>query len=353
MTGMIGLLTLIFVLGGGAVSALDWVGVCTESCAEASMYRIFGFPLPPLGVAYFAMCAAAWLLRRRHLLFLTALAGLLFGGLGAELYFTWIQWQVIGHWCLMCVIIACCVAGACATFLIEYFSGTMTTTMTMTILSINERKSLMKRPYVYAALAFFALSLFGGFGTATVGLKKPDAIAAAITPETLAFGLQNKNKAVYFISDWFCSACRMAEPEIIKGAQAAMKQATVFFVDYPIHRETLNYIPFNIAFMAAEKDKYLKIREALGELSIKTKAPTPEEVQAAVSPLGVRYVPLDFSDVFSGTQFQMSVVQHFKPAGTPEVVVTDSVTGKTIRLSGAKEITSEKIIKAISDVSAK
>ena len=211
----------------------------------------------------------------------------------------------------------------------------------------------MKRPYVYAALAFFALSLFGGFGTATVGLKKPDAIAAAITPETLAFGLQNKNKAVYFISDWFCSACRMAEPEIIKGAQAAMKQATVFFVDYPIHRETLNYIPFNIAFMAAEKEKYLKIREALGALSLTTKAPTPEEVQAAVSPLGVRYIPLDFSDVFAGTQFQMSIVQQYKPAGTPEVIVTDFVTGKTIRLSGVKGITSEKIIQAISDVSAK
>lgn len=339
------LLTLVFILIGGAVSALDWAGACTESCAEASLYRIFGFSLPPLGVAYFAMCAVAWLIRRRHPLFRLALAGLLFGGLGAELYFTWIQWQVIGHWCLMCVIIACCVAGACATFLTEYFSDKTN------IISADERKPLMKRSFVHVALILFAL--FAGFGTATVGLKKPDAAAASITPETLAFGLPNSSKTVYFISDWFCPACRRAEPEIIKGALAAVKQAKVFFVDYPVHRETMNYIPFNIAFMAAEKEKYLKIREVLGALSLKTKAPTPEEVQAAVAPLGVRYVPLDFSDVFSGTQFQMSIMQQFKPSGTPEVIVNDSITGKTVRLSGVTEITSEKIIQAISEVSAK
>ena len=342
---MTGVLTLVFILAGGTVSTLDWVGMCTESCAEASLYRFFGFPVPPLGVAYFTMCVGAWFLRRRHLLFLAAMAGLLFGGLGAELRLTWIQWKIIGHWCPMCVIIACCVIGACATFLIEYFSNTMT------ILSSCERKSLMKRSYVH--VAFVLLALFSGFGTATVGLKKPDALAAAVTPETLSFGLSSSSKTVYFISDWFCPACRLAEPEIIKGAQAAMKHAQVYFVDYPIHRETLNYIPFNISFMAAEKDKYLKIREALSALSLKTKAPTPEDVQAAVSPLGVRYVPLDFSDVFAGTQFQMSVVQQFKPPGTPEVVITDSITGKTTRLSGVKEITSERILQAISEVSAK
>ena len=342
---MQGLLTLVFILAGGATSLLDWVGVCTESCAEASLYRIFGFPIPPFGVAYFTMCAIAWFIRRRHPLLRVGLACLLFGGFGAEFRFTWIQWQIIGHWCQMCLIIACCVAGACATFLMEYFSDIKT------IFSCCERKTFMNRSYVHAALVLFVL--FAGFGTATVGIKKPDAFAATITPETLAFGLSGSSKTVYFISDWFCPACRSVEPEIIKSAQAAMKQAKVFFVDYPVHRETLNYIPFNIAFMAAEKQKYLKIREALGDLTLKTKTPTPEDVQAAVSPLGVRYVPLDFSDVLSGTQFHMSIVQEFKPAGTPEVVVTDTATGKTVRLSGTKEITSEKIIRAISEVSAK
>ena len=342
---MTGLLALVFILAGGTVSAFDWVGVCTESCAEASLYRLFGLLLPPFGVAFFSLCAIAWFVRHRHWIFRVALAGLLFGGLGAELYFTWIQWHVIGRWCLMCVAIACCVAGACAAFLLEHFSKTTTAFFS------NERNSLMKRSSVHAA--FVILALLTGFGTATVGLKKPDALAAGLTPETLVFGSANSSKTVYIISDWFCPACRIAEPEIINGARAAMKQAKVFFVDYPIHRETLNYVPFNLAFMAAEKEKYLKIREVLGNLSNKTKDPTQEEVQAAVSPLGVRYVPLGFADVLAGTQFQMAVVQNFKPSGTPAVIIVDSKTEKTIRLNGSQEITAERILKALSEVSVK
>ena len=346
---IIAALMLLFILGGLTTSLLDWFGTCTDACAEASLYRLFGLPMPPFGAAYFTMCAGAWFLRRLHPVFLMALAGLLFGGFGAELYFTWVQWKIIGHWCPICVIIAFCVGGACSMFLLEYYFSTST------ILSDFERKYPMKLPikfpYVYAALVFFAISLFGGLGTATLGLKKPDAIAAAITKETLAFGQINSSRTVYFISDWFCNACRTVEPEIVKGAQEAMKQAKVFFVDYPVHRETMNYVPFNISFMANEKEKYLKIREALGELTLKTKNPTPEEVRAAVAPLGVTYVPLDYTDVFGGTQVQMSIVQQLKPSGTPEVVIVDSLTGKTVRLKGIREITSESIIQAISEVS--
>ena len=145
----------------------------------------------------------------------------------------------------------------------------------------------------------------------------------------LAFGPADSSREVYIVSDWFCPACRVAEPEILNGARLAMKQAKVIFVDYPIHQETLNYIPYNLSFMAREKEKYLQIREALAALSQKTKEPTPEDVQAAVSPLGVKYVPLSFADVLAGTQFQMSIVQKYKPTGTPQVIVTDSRTGKT------------------------
>jgi len=75
------------IAAGWVVSALDWAGACTESCAEASFYRLFGMPLPPLGVVYFAACGIACLLRRRHGFFRMTLAVLLFGGGGAELVF--------------------------------------------------------------------------------------------------------------------------------------------------------------------------------------------------------------------------------------------------------------------------
>lgn len=209
----------------------------------------------------------------------------------------------------------------------------------------------MKRFAVHGLLVLLALLV--GLGTSAFGLTKPDAFASDLTPAMLAFGPADSSREVYIVSDWFCPACRAAEPEILKGAGLAMKQAKVFFVDFPIHRETLNYIPYNLSFMAREKGKYLQIREALAVLAGKTKEPTAEDVQAAVSPLGVKYVPLSFADVLAGTQYQMSVVQKHKVSGTPEVVVTDSRTGKVRKLSGSKEITSENILRAMEEVSEK
>ena len=336
---------LLFLSAGLALSLLDWVGVCTEACAETSLYRFFGLPIPPLGAAYFTLSGAARLAARRHPFFRTALAVLLAGGLGAEAVFTWIQAAVIGRWCPMCVGVAACVAACSACIAIEHFSGTDA------ILLEKEREPSMNRPAVHAALLL--LAFLAGLGTAALGIKKPDAFASGLTPETLSFGPANSGVEVYIVSDWFCPACRVAEPEIVKGARLAMKQAKVVFVDYPIHRETLNYIPYNLSFMAREKEKYLQIREALADLSRKSKEPSPEDVQTAVAPIGVKYVPLSFADVLSGTQYQMSIVQKYKIQGTPQVVVTDARTGRTKLLNGSKEITSESIVRSIAEVSGK
>lgn len=338
-------LPMFFFAAGLVISALDWGGVCAEACAETSLYRLFGLPLPPLGVAYFALCGAARLADRRHPVFRAALAVLLFGGLGAETVFTWIQKFVIGRWCPMCVGIAVCVAAGCILILREHFSGKNR------ILFQKERESFMKRNAVHAAMVL--LAFLAGLGAAAVGLEKPDAYAAGLTPEMLSFGPADSSREVYIVSDWFCPACRVAEPEILKGARLAMKQAKVIFVDYPIHKETLNYIPYNLSFMTREKEKYLQIREALSALSMKTKEPSPEDVQAAVSPLGVKYVPLNFADVLAGTQYQIFIVQKFGVKGTPQIIVTDSRTGKTKSLNGSTEISSEAILRSIAEVSGK
>jgi len=336
---------LVPIAAGLVVSALDWAGVCTESCAEASFYRLFGMPLPPLGVAYFTACGIACLLRRRYDFFRLALAVLLFGGLGAELVFTWIQKYVIGHWCPMCVGVAFCVATACVILAYEYLAGTSGP------ISEGERKFDMKRFPVHVALVLLALTV--GLGTSALGLKKADAFAGGLTPEMMALGAADSSLEVYVISDWFCPACRVAEPEILKGADLAMKRAKVVFVDYPIHKETLNYIPYNLSLMVREKGKYLQVREALAVLAKRTKEPKVEEVQSVVAPLDVKYVPLDFADVVAGMQYQMSVVQKFKVNGTPAVVVTDAGTGKVKLLYGSNEITSENILKAMGEVSGK
>lgn len=336
---------LLFIAAGLALSITDWAGVCTEACAETSLYRFFGLPVPPLGAAYFALAGAARLAGRRHRFFRAALAVLLAGGLGAEAVFTWIQAAVIGGWCPICVGVAACVAACSAFIAFEHFSRTDA------ILLEKEREPSMKRSALHAALLL--LAFLAGLGTAALGIRKPDALAAGLTPETLSFGPANSGVEMFIVSDWFCPACRVAEPEIVKGARLAMKQAKVVFVDYPIHRETLNFIPYNLSFMSREKEKYLQIREALAELSRKTREPAPEDVQAAVAPIGVKYVPLSFADVLSGTQYQMSIVQKYKVQGTPLVVVVDTRTGRTKMLSGSKEITAESIVRSIAEVSGK
>ncbi|MBS1243573.1 MAG: Uncharacterized protein H6R41_110, partial [Deltaproteobacteria bacterium] len=92
---------------------------------------------------------------------------------------------------------------------------------------------------------------------------------------------------------------------------------------------------------------------AMATLARKTKEPTPEDVQAAVSPLGVKYVPLNYVDVMAGMQYFSTLVKKFKVPGTPSVAVLDSRTGKTKTLYGILEITSDNILKAVAEVSGK
>ena len=209
----------------------------------------------------------------------------------------------------------------------------------------------MKRLAVKTALILFAF--LAGMGVTAMGLKKPDAIAAVLPVTSFAFGVTESSTEVYIVTDWFCPGCRIAEPEILKGARIAMRKTKVVFVDYPIHPETYNFIPYNISFIVREKAKYFEIREAMAALARKTKEPTPEDVQAAVSPLGVKYVPLNYVDVMAGMQYFGTLVQKFKVPGTPSVVVLDSRTGKTKTLFGNSEITSDNIQKAVAEVSGK
>ncbi len=333
------------IAAAAVLSVLSWLGVCAGGCIDTALYRMFGAPLPPFGVAYFVLCAIACIGSNRYKIFRTVLATLLFGALGAEIVFLWIQKFEIGKWCPLCVGIALSVAVACALVIPGFFSGTTFQ------LTDGERKLAMK-PFA-GKIALMLFALLAGLGSSAVGLKKMDAYASGLTPQSIAFGVPDSKSEVFVITDWFCASCRIAEPEILKGAQLAMKKAKVVFVDYPIHRETLNFIPYNLSFMVREKEKYFRIREALESLSRKTKEPTPEEVQAAVNPLGVKYVPLNYVDVLTGTQYYISLVQKFKISGTPTVIVTDSGTGKQKTLAGSTEITSDNILKALDEVTGK
>gem|GEM_PF-313901 len=327
------------------LSVISWLGICSDGCEESHLYRLFGIPLSPLGVGFFTLCGLAFLTRNRIRFSGFLIPVLLSGALGSEFVLIWFQKYVIGRWCPLCVGIAFSVVTACVLFALERLPGVAVR------IRGGERNLEMKR--LAGKTALILLAFLAGMGMTTMGLKKPDAFAAGLSAQSLAFGNAESSTEVYIITDWFCPACRAAEPEILKGARKAMRQAKVIFVDYPVHRETFNFIPYNLSFIVREKPKYLEIREALATLARKTKEPTPEDVQAAVSPLGVKYVPLNYADVLAGMQEFSTLVKKFKVPGTPSVVVQDSSTGKTKTLYGILEITSDNILKAVAEVSGK
>ncbi len=327
------------------LSVMSWLGICSDGCEETHLYRIFGLPLSPFGVGYFTLCGLAFLTRNRIRFSGFLIPVLLSGALGSEFVLVWIQKYVIGRWCPLCVGIALSVATACVLIALERLPGVANR------IRGGERDLVMKRLVAKTALILFAF--LAGMGVTAMGLKKPDAFAAGLPVTSLAFGEEGSSTEVYLITDWFCPACRAAEPEILKGARKAMRQAKVVFVDYPVHPETFNFIPYNLSFIVREKAKYLEIREAMATLARKTKEPTPEDVQAAVSPLGVKYVPLNYADVMAGMQYFSTLLKKFKVPGTPAVAVFDSRTGKTKTLYGITEITSDNILKAVAEASGK
>jgi len=327
------------------LSAMSWLGICSDGCEETHLYRMFGFPLSPFGVGYFTLCGLAFLTRNRFRFSGFLIPVLLSGALGSEFVLLWIQKYVIGRWCPLCVGIALSVATACVLIALERLPGVAAR------IRGGERNLVMKR--LAGKTALILIAFLAGMGITAMGLSKPDAFAAGLSAKSLAFGVEESSTEVYLITDWFCPACRVAEPEILKGARKAMQQAKVVFVDYPVHPETYNYIPYDLSFIVREKGKYLQIREAMATLARKTKEPMPEDVQAAVSPLGVKYVPLNYSDVMAGMQYFSTLVKKHKVTGTPSVVVLDSRTGKTKTLFGISEITSDNILKAVAEVSGK
>ena len=258
------------------LSAMSWLGICSGGCEETHLYRLFGFPLSLLGVGYFTLCGLAFLTRNRFRFSGFLIPVLLSGALGSEFVLVWIQKYVIGGWCPLCVGIAFSVALACVLISMERLPGVAS------LLRGGERNLEMKR--LAGKTVFILFAFLAGMGITGMGLSKPDALAAGLSMESLAFGDAESGTEVYFITDWFCPACRVAEPEILKGARKVMRHAKVFFVDYPVHPETFNFIPYNLSFIVREKAKYLQIREAMAALARKTKEPTAEDVQAAVSP---------------------------------------------------------------------
>jgi protein-disulfide isomerase len=319
------------VSAGLILSIVSVLKICS-ACSETAAFTIFGMDFGWFGIAYFLMLAALLFIRRWWPGADWLVIALLFAAAGAESRFIWLQKYVIGQWCPVCLWIAASVYFGSAAKLFE------------TSLGYNFKGAGMKsRVRLFTVvLAMTAIGLAG----AILGVKKESEAAEL----DLFLGKAKSPVTVYFVSDWFCPGCRKIEPAIEKMFPEIARSAKVGFVDFPIHKETLNFTPFNLQFLYFEKDKYIPLRRALGELAAKTKNPTPEEVQAAVAPLGVKLRQVNYSDILYGMQANLAVYRGFNVHSTPSVVVTNTKTNKTKILVGDRQISEQAVKAAMEEV---
>ncbi len=318
-------------IAGFILSVVSMLKICNMSCSEVSNYRIFGMDFGWFGIVYFTILLAAIAIRKRIKWGNWYVALLLFSSAGAELRFIWIQKYEIGQWCPVCLVIASMVFAAC-TFLVWE-----------TFLNINQNGENMLKSKLKFLLTISAFMIIGA-GTAMVGVK------AEAAEMNLYLGKQNTSTTVYFVSDWYCPACIKMEPEIEKIYPSISKNVRVRFVDFPIHKETISYTPYNLSFLLHEKGKYMQLRKALSSVAKRTTKPTDADVQAAIAPLGVKLRPLDQFEVLEGMQSDLMVYKGHGVKATPSVVVNNSKTKKMKILVG-KQISEKAIKAAIAEIS--
>ena len=320
------------VIAGLGLSITSQLKICS-ACSATANFTIFGQEFGWFGIAFFVVLMAASAFRNRFAAADWLALLMVFSAAGAETRFIWLQKYVIGEWCPICLWIAAVVFTAAVILFFEKYQHFKRTG--------GEMKAFLKQ------ISVMSLAFILGLTVAILGVSKQDADAAAVNQ---FLGKVDSTTTVYFVSDWFCPVCQKVEPRIEQIFPEIAKTARVSFVDFPIHRETLNFTPYNLQFIFYEKEKYLDLRKALAALALKTRNPTAADVQQAVAPLGVTVREMNYADILYGMQADQAVYKGFGVKATPSVVVTDSKTKKTKILVGDNEINLQAIKTAINTV---
>jgi protein-disulfide isomerase/uncharacterized membrane protein len=325
-------------LAAGLVLSISLaIGLCPDMCKATYQWTLFGMSFPSFGTFFFAVCLLLFHLRDRPLVRIL-LAVLVAGAWGAEVTLLYVQHSLIKNWCPICLAVALCVLLAGIALAISWFPG-------MRKPLGSGRGGSMR--YLSRG-AFLVAVMVAGSYLSFLGLGNPAASQAETLP--LALGKLDSDVEVYVFTDWFCPACRKAEPDMERAYPDIMARAKLLFIDIPIHSESMNFIPYNLSFLVREKAKYLEIRKTLLRLAERTKEPTPEDIQKAVAPLGVTYRPLNYVDVNAGVHYFHSVAQAFRVEGTPAMAVYNRKTKTTRVLNGTQDLFYPYILMAVSGV---
>lgn len=333
----------IALLAACLLTFISCLQLCSQACAEGHSYRLCGLPFETVGLILFPLTLVMHLLSRKFAILSLLTGWMLAAMIGAEIVFIYVQKYKIGSWCPVCLSIAGVLSVAALAYLYDYYKGFKLS------LENLERGPIMINVYKgLTGFCFFFVGLLVAFG----GIAKYNPLEAAENKiqDSIAFGNANSNVEVYVFTDWNCPACRSIEPLLESLAPKIMKDAKLIFVDDPIHPESLNFTPYNVAFMINNKDKYFQLRDKLIELSEETKSPTDEQVTALAAKLGVKYKQLNYADVALANKYFTHLINQLDVEGTPTVVIVNKDTQKGKKLGGAGKITEENIMKNINAI---
>ncbi|MCB1213183.1 MAG: thioredoxin domain-containing protein [Chlamydiia bacterium] len=312
---------------GLTLSILSLMEICTTACAEGHKYRLYGFKFEPLGIAFFLGLLGIYAAQFYSEKFRYLLSIALFGGLGAEIKFILVQKYVIKQWCPVCLSIAA------AMFLATIGSIALLPNWTQ---YSEERKSPMKE---YLRILVVLAVIGAGFTVASAGLSKYELTLEEQVGKDMPFiGNLNSSVTVYFFTDWFCPACAKVEPKIESDFNQISRLARIGFIDVPVHDESYNYIPYNLALLFNSKNQYISLRKKLHDLAETSKSPSQSQVESLVASSGGHFVPLNYSDVNLGIKYFRKVAKKFDVTTTPTVVIINNSTKKAIKLTSSQEI---------------
>lgn len=338
------IVTAAFIAGLG-LSVVAASGVCSKACSATHNYLLCGCHFEPLGLAFFSSALLVHLLSLKWKWLTYVVSLMIAGAVGAEVNFILLQKYTIKHWCPVCLSIATTVGVAALASLVGFF------TQMNTSIAEGHRSDIMKS--IWKGISTTAVVALG-FLISFFGISKVDQLQAAESSikNEVAFGDLKSPIEIYLFTDWQCPACREIEPYFLKIAPDVMKKGKLTFVDFIIHADTMNFIPFNLAFMIHNKPQYLQLRHALTAISAKTGKPSEEEVEKAAQALGVKYHQLNYADVAIGLKYFEHLAKQFDIDATPTMAIVNRDTKKGQKLSGS-DITLENITKAIESTSKK
>lgn len=328
---------LVTTLGAGLLlSIVSAIGLCTHACSDLKSYLLFRMPFALFGIPFFSALIIFHLLSHKYSWLYVIIAVMIFGSLGAEAVFFGIQYKS-GVWCPVCLTIATMVVLSALIFSAQT--------------CIFQPRGNLNMHFIKQFFTFLPISAIGFF-IALAGVSKPDPNLTAMNnmEQKIEFGNHESPIKIYFVTDWFCAVCRQVEPLMYKITPELMKQAGFYYIDNPVHPETVNFSPYNLAFMVSDKARYPQIRRALSQLSMVNKAPNDEDIQRAVVPIGATLHELNYTDVKGGLTFFDEVIKTFKIFGTPTLIIVDTQTKRKVTLSGEEDFTEAKIFNAIKTV---